>query len=98
MTKSRTKNDLITGTHSLTPSRTNLSPVQQGQALFPQKLKFPDMPQLGGVAIWLSQTVSLKAEKIQVRPSTGIESTCCVLEKKERLKIASLLASTATVI
>ena len=100
--RSRTKKDLTTGQHNLRRSRTTPSPVQQDQVLSPQKLKFPDMPQLRGGGCTLQDYLQRllfpgRQEKLQVRPSTGMERTCCVLERKENLNIACLPASTGTV-
>ena len=49
--RSKSKNDLATDRHNLKRSKTISSPVQQDQALLPQKLKFLEMPQLGGAAV-----------------------------------------------
>ena len=48
MTRSRTKDDLTTGTRSLRRSRTIASRVQQDEAHFPQPPKFPEIPHKWG--------------------------------------------------
>ena len=72
------------------------SPVQQDQALFP---KLPEMPQLGGAAHSSLQRLLFpgRVEKFQVCPSTAMERTYCVLERKESSNIVGLPASTGTV-
>ena len=60
MTRSRTKNDLTTGRHSLRRSRTISSPVQQDQA--PRSSRFRRSPTGGGCTLVLTtSTVSWKA-------------------------------------